>query len=42
MRNFVVMSAPALELDGMVYTDSQIFENNGLIKPNISKIFEAM
>ena len=42
MRNFVVMSAPALEIDGMVYTDNQIFENNGLIKPDISKIFEAM
>jgi glutaredoxin len=42
MRNFVVMSAPALEIDGIVYTDSQIFENNGLIKPDISKIFEAM
>ena len=42
MRNFVVMSAPALEVGGVVYTDSQIFENNGLIKPNFSKIFEAM
>ena len=42
MRNFVVMSAPALEVDGMVYTDSQIFENNGLINPNFSKKFEAM
>ena len=42
MRNFVVMSAPALELDGVVYTDSQIFESNGLINPNFSKKFEAM
>ena len=42
MRNFVVMSAPALEIDGEVYTDSQIFEDNGLLKPNFSKIFEAM
>jgi glutaredoxin len=42
MRNFVVMSAPALEVDGVVYTDSEIFENNGLIKPDVSKIFEAM
>ena len=42
MRNFVVMSAPALEVEGVVYTDNQIFENNGLIKPDVSKIFEAM
>jgi glutaredoxin len=42
MRNFVVMSAPALEVDGVVYTDNQIFQNNGLIKPDVSKIFEAM
>jgi len=42
MRNFVVMSAPAIEINGAVYTDNQIFENNGLIKPNFSKVFEAM
>jgi glutaredoxin len=42
MRNFVVMSAPAVEIEGEVYTDSQIFETNGVIKPDFSKIFEAM
>lgn len=42
MRNFVVQSAPAIEVKGVVYTDNQIFENNGLIKPDFSKIFEAM
>lgn len=42
MRNFVVMSAPAIEIDGEVYTDNQIFENNGLIKPGFSRIFEAI
>jgi glutaredoxin len=42
MRNFVVMSAPAIEIDGEVFTDNQIFESNGLIKPDFSKIFEAM
>jgi len=42
MRNFVVMSAPALEINGEVYTDSQIFESNGLIKPTFQKIFEVM
>jgi len=42
MRNFVVLSAPALEIDGTVYTDNQIFEGNGLIKPDFSKRFEVM
>lgn len=42
MRNFVVMSAPAIELKGVIYTDNQIFESNGLIKPNFSKMFEVM
>jgi glutaredoxin len=42
MRNFVVMSAPAIEVGGEVYTDNQIFESNGLIKPDLSKIFEAI
>jgi hypothetical protein len=42
MRNFVVMSAPALEFNGEVYIDSQIFENNGLIKQTFSKMFEVM
>jgi glutaredoxin len=42
MRNFVVMSAPAIEIDGAVYTDSEIFEGNGLIKPDFSKRFEVM
>ena len=42
MRNFVVMSAPAVELKGVIYTDNQIFESNGLIKPNFSKMFEVM
>ena len=42
MRNFVVQSAPALEINGDVYTDSQIFENSGIVKPTISKMFEGM
>jgi glutaredoxin len=42
MRNFVVMSAPALEIDGEVYTDGDIFENNGLIKSDISRKFGVM
>jgi glutaredoxin len=42
MRNFVVMSAPAIEIDGTVYTDNEIFEGNGLIKLDFSKRFEVM
>jgi len=42
MRNFVVLAAPAIEVKGNVYTENQIFEDNGLIKPDFSKIFEAM
>jgi glutaredoxin len=41
MRNFVIMSAPALEINGVVYTESQIFESNGLIKADFSKILEV-
>jgi glutaredoxin len=42
MRNFVVMSAPAVEVEGTVYTESQIFESNGLINSNFSKLFGGM
>jgi len=42
MRNFVVLSAPALEVEGTVYTENQIFESNGLINPHFSKLFEGM
>ena len=42
MRNFVVMSAPALEINGDVYTDNQIFESNGLIKADFSKLLEVI
>ena len=31
-----------IEVDGEVFTDNQIFESNGLINPDFSKIFEAM
>ena len=39
MRNFVVLSAPAVEVEGTVYTENQIFESNGLINPDFSKLF---
>jgi len=42
MRNFVVLSAPALEIKGVVYTENQIFESNGLINPKVSKLFEGI
>ena len=42
MRNFVVLSAPALEVEGTVYTENQIFESNGLIKLQFSKLFGGM
>ena len=42
MRNFVVQSAPAVEINGTVYTDNQIFEGNGSLKPDFSKRFEVM
>lgn len=42
MRNFVVLSAPAIEIKGNVYTEKQIFENNGLIKSSFSEVFEAL
>ncbi len=42
MRNFVVMAAPAIEINGKVFTDNEIFQNNGLIKPEFSRIFGVM
>ena len=42
MRNFVVLSAPAIEIKGVVYTENQIFESNGLINSQVSKLFEGI
>ena len=42
MRNYVILSAPAVEVEGTVYTENQIFESNGLINPHFSKLFEGM
>jgi glutaredoxin len=42
MRNFVVLAAPAVEVEGTVYTENQIFESNGLINPTFSKLFGGM
>jgi glutaredoxin len=42
MRNFVVLSAPAIEVKGNVYLENQIFESNGLINPDFLRLFEGM
>jgi glutaredoxin len=42
MRNFVVLAAPAVEVEGTVYTENQIFESNGLINLSFSKLFGGM
>ena len=41
MRNVVVLSAPAMEVEGVVYTEDQIFGCNGLINSHVSKLFEG-
>ena len=42
MRNFVILAAPAVEVEGTIYTENQIFESNGLINPDFSKLFGGM
>lgn len=42
MRNVVVLSAPALEVEGTVYTEDQIFDGDGLIDTKISEIVKGM
>ena len=39
MRNIFVLSAPALEFKGVVYTEDQIFDGNETVK---SKLFEIL
>ena len=39
MKNIFVLSAPALEVKGVVYTEDQIFDGNGTVK---SKLFEIL
>lgn len=38
MRNAVVLSAPALEVEGAVYTEDQIFDGDGMIDAKILEI----
>jgi glutaredoxin len=42
MRNVVVLSAPALEVKGTVYTEDQIFDGDGLINTKILEILKGM
>lgn len=41
MRNFVVLSAPALEVEDEVYTEDQIFEGARLADAKILEILEG-
>jgi len=41
MRNAVVLSAPALEVEGTVYTEDQIFDGDGLIDAKVLELLKA-
>ena len=41
MRNAVVMAAPALEVEGALFTEDQIFDERGSIKDTLLGILEA-
>ena len=41
MRNAVVLSAPALEVEGAVYTEGQIFDGDGLIDTKLLEILKG-
>ena len=41
MRNVVVLSAPALEVEGAVYTEDKIFDGDGLIYTELLEILKG-
>lgn len=41
MRNIVVLSAPAIEVEGTVYTENQIFGGDGTINPKLLEILRG-
>jgi glutaredoxin len=41
MRNVVVLSAPALEVEGAVYTEDKIFDGDGLIETGLLEILKG-
>jgi len=42
MRNFVVLSAPALEVEGTIYTEDQLFNGDGLIDTKFLEILKGI
>jgi len=42
MRNAVVLSAPALEVEGTVYTEDKFFDGDGLIDTRLSEILKGI
>ena len=41
MRNIVVLSSPALEVEGTVYTEYQIFDGDGLVGNKVLEILNG-
>lgn len=41
MRDVFILSAPALEVGGVVYTEDEIFDEDGTVKANLLKILEG-
>ncbi|KPV61442.1 MAG: Glutaredoxin [Candidatus Bathyarchaeota archaeon BA1] len=41
MKNIFVLSAPALEVEGAVYTEDQIFDGDGTVKSKLLEILEG-
>jgi glutaredoxin len=41
MRNVVVLSAPALEVEGAVYTEDKVFDGDGLVETGLLEILKG-
>ena len=41
MKNAVVLSAPALEVEGEVYTEDQIFDGDGLVEAKLLTVLKV-
>ena len=41
MRDIVVLSAPALEVENVFFTEDQIFDQNGMLSGRISEILQG-
>jgi len=42
MRNIVVLSAPALEVEGIIYTEDKIFDGDGIIDTKLLEILKGI